>query len=120
MVAANEFLGRLTLRNEYEVFASATNPSQYIVRQRSKSQVFEDRVLKENVRVLHQYLKGKMVTVNGVLDEIDRGAIPGLKLYCYGYKRRFEVQNILIVLCSLGLATVEKQGRGFIYRVAIS
>ncbi|MGB9866686.1 MAG: hypothetical protein ACPLPR_02075 [Bacillota bacterium] len=115
MGALGKRLGSFTLRNEYEVYVSAEAPDIYIVRQHSKSQVFEHHVLKGNVRLLQRGLGGRAVTVDNVLDKIQQGDIPGLRLYCYGYKKRFEVQNILVVLCVLGLATAEKQGRGFVY-----
>jgi len=115
MGAIGKRLGNLTLRNEYEVYLSADAPDLYVVRQRNKSQLFEHLVMKDNVRILHRSLGGRMVTVDNVLDDIEQGVISGLRLSCYGYKKWFEVQNILVVLCVLGLATVEKQGHGFVY-----
>ncbi|MGI9862669.1 hypothetical protein SDD30_14920 [Moorella naiadis] len=111
-------LGSVTLRNNYEVYEAANIPSTFILRQYSKSQVFEELVSGKNVEMMYKLLKGRIVTIDEVMMEIEQNPVPGLSFYSYQeWKRRYEIQDILIVLCVLGLASVEKQGRGFIYWV---
>ncbi|GFN22163.1 hypothetical protein [Thermanaeromonas sp. C210] len=111
-------LGLVTLRNEHEVLKPVDLPGIYIVKHYSKRQSFEDVVQASNVQKLYEAVRGRVITIDGVLDEVERGAIKGLRLTSYtSWKKRYEIENILIVLCALGLATAEKQGRGFAFWV---
>ncbi len=108
----------VTLRNEHEVLKPVDLPGIYIVKHYSKRQAFEDVVDETNVQRLYEAVRGRAVTVDGVLNEVESGVIKGLHLTSYtSWKKRYEIENILIVLCALGLATAEKQGRGFAFWV---
>ena len=113
-----DYLGTVKLRNEYRVYKSDV-PKLYIIRGISPRQAYENNVYHDNVLALYKALKGKPVTVNDVLDAIEEGSVTGLSLRTYGYKRRYEVQDILVVLCALGLADVEKERRGFVYTIHV-
>lgn len=68
------------------------------------------------MRALYDALRGRMVTISDVVAAAERGSIRGLRLSCYrAWRKQYEIENILIVLCVLGLATAEKQGRGFVF-----
>ncbi|MGB9662269.1 MAG: hypothetical protein ACPL5F_09695 [Moorellaceae bacterium] len=111
-------LGLVSLRNEHEVLKPVDLPGIYIVKHYSKRQAFEDVVDAANVQRLYEAICGRMVTIDGVLEEVERGTIKGLRLVSYTpWRKRYEIENILIVLCALGLATAEKQGRGFAFWV---
>jgi len=111
-------LGTVTLRNKREVYDCAEGSDWYVIVEHSSARPYPHRVLRKNVSAMHEALKGRTVTVNDVLDDFERGRIPGLRLNSYReWKRGFEVQNVLIVLCVLGLASLDKKGRAFIYTV---
>ncbi len=114
----SEFIGTLNLRNLRQVYQSRTEADHYIVRQISKNQVYEARVSKHNVETLADHLQWKRVAVDDVDDMVEDGDIDGLNLrFPYGYKRGYELQEILVVMCVLGLARMEKEGNGFRYFV---
>jgi|GEM_PF-4907828 len=114
-----EYIGKLKLRNERRIYKSASDRRQFIVRQiRDNDVTHERKVPKHNVTTLAHHLSKKKVAVTDVDEMVDEGKIPHLNLdYQYGYQRRFELQDILAVLCVLGLAHTEKQGNGFRYYI---
>lgn len=112
MSGGRTYLGCIDLRNRREIYQSG---DLYIIEADNGKQVFITFVSGSNVRALYEALKGRCITVDGVVAEAERGAIQGLRLNSYGYKVRYEVQDISLVLGALGLATIEKQGRGYSY-----
>ncbi len=109
-------IGRVTLRNEYVVYKATNLPDTYIVKKYSKHQVFESYVPASNVKTLYNALRGRLISINDVCDEFSKGLLQGLKLQSFrDWKQRYEIQDILVVMCALGLATAEKQGKGFVY-----
>lgn len=111
-----KYLGTVILRNKHEVYKSEI-PKLYIIREIGPRQVYESSVSHDNVLALYEAFKGKVVTVDDVLVEIEKGLVRRLSLRYYGYKRRYEIQDILIVLCALGLANMEKEGRRYVYQI---
>lgn len=113
MVQGTE-LGSVELRNLYRVHEVGDN---YRVESWSGRQWHASLVLRRNVDIIAQALRGGTVTVNEVLDRIERGEVRGLDLRSRSYKIRYEVQDMLVVLVVRGEAAVARHGRGFVYHI---
>jgi hypothetical protein len=113
-----DLVGRVTLRNEYEVYRAGTR---FVVRSWSGSERHEQDVRASNVFKLAEILRGRAVTVAEALRELERRGFAGLEFrFRWGYKLHFEVQAHLVVLVALGIAFLEKRGRGYVYHVLAS
>lgn len=114
------FIGEVRLRNPRRVYFNERSRF-YVVEEDSRGRIFQSRVLPDNVDVLHRALGGQVVSVDDVMSRIEKGYIHGLRLVTNadGYKRRYEVQDILIVLAALGQATVTRMGTQFHYEISL-
>lgn len=110
-------LGSIELRNKYTVYADGNI---YRVVSTNGRQQFASIVSRHNVDILANALKGQSVSVDDVLDRIERGTIKDLTLNSRGYKIRYEVQYLLLSLVARGDATVERDGRKFVYHLRAS
>lgn len=98
-------LSRIKLHREHEVVWAG---HQYVIRHHSAREIHESSVSSQNVRALYEAFKGRVVGVDDVLSEVEQASIPALRLKWNpyeGHKRKYEIQDILLVLCALGLAT---------------
>ena len=112
-----DFIGEVKLRNLHEIFKQK---NQFIIRTRRRkepSQVYESSYDEKVVMKLKRKYSGKSVSVDDVLADIDDQKFSINLRYEYGYKRRFEVQDLLVILCGSGFATITKEGRKYIYEV---
>lgn len=115
-----QFIGEVRLRNGRKVYFDERRRC-FIVKMepRRRGEAYETEVLPENVEILKKAFRSQEVSVGQVLDAVARGEVRGLSLRTndYGYKRQYELQDILIVLAALGDAQVSKQGREYIYDI---
>ncbi len=114
MTEASE-IGRVQLRNEYRVDKV---PSGFVVSSVDKkgqffSQLFQECVVDSCISVLGE----REWKVDEATFELAGVAEEEGWPFSYGYKLKFFVQGLLVILVALGRADYEKVGRAFIYRV---
>ena len=118
MPSKRVFIDSVTLRNTYRVYKSGNN---YVVRQtteKHKIQTFEYLVRAENVRRVGRLFEGTELTIRELANYLEAHSGEFTLDYTYGYKLYYVAEHILLVLCALGRAEVEREGRGFIFRLA--
>lgn len=107
-------IGEVELRNTYRVYRDGRR---YIVEADNGRQQFVYHVPRRTVDRFYAMINGQTVTVNDLLAREQLLRHRGLELESYsgGYKLRYELQNLLVILVALGHATLEKHGREFVY-----
>lgn len=113
---AREFVGKVELRNTYRVYSE--NGGYLVSGQNRRGQSFETEISPEAVSFLRERLAGKRVNAEDagrtLAPKAERFKLP----YTYGDKLRYSGQHVLTVLVALDQATVEKDGRSYMYRIA--
>ena len=110
-----EELGRITLKNEYTIYE--INGGYEVTSSDEKGQKFSQFFLNSIVEEGFQEIPGgdwKVDEVASMLHSISEQSNWPIN---YGYKFRYFVQGILLILVSLGRAELCKEGRGFVYTV---
>ena len=93
--------------NEYIIESEmGSNGKQRVQRSYSKSLV----------KIFESLLGGNDWTVDEAMAEIENSALVRYLEY-YGYKRRYEIQDILMCIAASGRSVVRKEGRGYLYQV---
>ncbi len=114
MTEASE-IGRVQLRNEYRVdkVQSGFVVSSVDTKGQTFSQFFKERVVDSCISVLGEREWKVDEAAFELADVAEEEGWP----FSYGYKLKFFVQGLLVILVALGRADYEKVGRAFIYRV---
>ncbi len=110
-----ELLGRVDLRNSYRVYESGD--SYVVVGENARGQRYEAEVPREAVSYLCERMAGRRVTAEqagkALKPVAERFKLP----YTYGDKMRYSGQHVLVAAVALGQATVEKEGRSYVYSI---
>lgn len=114
---AYSLIGEVRLRNSYFVYASANDYTVVALDRHGDrhEQTFEF----ESVDFVADLLDGEEVTVDQALNTIEPLVDERVIQFpfTYGYKLRFYLQSILIILVATGRAELRRDRRAFIYRI---
>jgi hypothetical protein len=110
-----ESLDRIHLRNPYEVYQRGD--SYRVVGFSPSGQDHTHRVTGEAVQFLGDTLRRRSVTASQAAEVIKPKAARFGLTYTYGDKVRYSAQAVLLVLVALGRASVEKDGRSYVYHI---
>jgi hypothetical protein len=69
-----------------------------------------------DLRRLRNYLRGRTITVANLLEEIRIGFLQ-MPLREEGPRASYEVRDMLVILCALGLASVDTTSREHLYSI---
>ncbi|MCD6053570.1 MAG: hypothetical protein K0Q96_762 [Rubrobacteraceae bacterium] len=108
-------LDRIHLRNPYEVYQRGD--SYRVVGYSPSGQDHTHRVVGEAVRYLSDKLRRRSVTASEAAEIIRPMAARFGLTYTYGNQVKYSAQSVLLVLVALGRASVEKDGRSFVYHI---
>ena len=110
-------IDEITLRNRYLVYTSVSGFN--VVQVDKHGDRHQQAFTPEVVDFVADLLDGEEVTVDQVVDTIEPLAeqevidLP----FTHGFKLRFYLQSILIILVATGRAELRKDRRAFIYRI---
>lgn len=108
-------LGELKLRNLYQVFRDGSG---YRVEgEDGHGQTHGQHISEGAVKSLRSQLFGQLATVEEAADVLQSVAVALNLPFTYGRKLHFYAQSALIVLVVLKDATVQKEGRRYLYRI---
>ena len=108
-------IGRVTLRNEYQVYEDGD--SYVVAGENARGQRYECEVRREAVSYLRDKMSGRRVTAEQAGTTLKPVAERFKLPYTYGDRMRYSGQYVLVAAVALGHATVEKEGRTFVYSV---
>ena len=108
-------ISTIKLRNEHDIYVGVDT---YIIEsQMGKSDVKSKKpIKKEIVEIFRDLFKGKRMSIKeavGIIESYEYNKY----LNTYGWKKRFEVQDILLCIIAEGWGNVEKEGRKYIYEI---
>jgi hypothetical protein len=108
-------LDRIHLRNPYEVYQRGD--SYRVVGYSPSGQDHRHRITGEAASYLADKLRRRSVTASDAAEILRPVAARFGLAYTYGDKVRYSAQAVLLVLVASGRASVEKEGRSYIYHV---
>ena len=108
-------LDRIHLRNPYEVYQRSD--SYRVVGYSPSGQDHTNRVTGEAVRYLGDRLRRQSVTASQAADVLRPMAARFGLTYTYGDRVRYSAQAVLLVLVALRRASVDKDGRSYVYHI---
>ena len=112
-----DFLQEITLRNKHIVYRDKDNFR--VAQIKESGEEHAHSILSENIERLMQLCHGKTMTVQQA-NALFGANCSDLDLpYTYGYKLRYYVQDMLLILVATGKATMSKKGKAYIYHVGI-
>jgi hypothetical protein len=119
MAAMNGYkhIGKVKLLTTYKIYQ---HNNKYIIRSTSRndpSNVYEKSYNHSVIMKLKKKYSGQSISVNDIIDDIENQRFSIKLQNKYGHKQRYEIQNILVILCGLKLASRKKKGRQYIYEV---
>ena len=113
-------VGEIMLKNLYSIYVSG---SQFVVVQKDKhGDLHEQNIPKKTVDTVANLLDGEQVSVAGAFEILEPMVDEGIIQlpFRYGYKLKFYIQNVLLVLVATGRAKHRKEGRGFLYQISVT
>lgn len=112
---SGKLIGQIDLRNPHRIYQQGD--SYAVVGESPNGQRYERRVSGEATRYLADRLRSRWVTAGQAAEVLEPVAARFALAYTYGHQLTYSAQDVLLVLVALGLASVEKEGRSFVYHI---